>query len=119
MKGERMLALTRELIEARGPAGREDEVRAIVLRELAGSCDQTWVDEAGNAIGLIRGASAGKTRKPRAPSMRQALPTIRGSTTRRLATRRPAAVQPPKARMRAAATTATTATRTTPSGTMS
>lgn len=54
MKLAEIIELTRELIAARGPSGKEEEVRGIVLREMKKVCDRVWVDEAGNAIGLIR-----------------------------------------------------------------
>src|SRR5262245_1498152 len=65
MNLKRMLDLTQELILARGPCGQEEEVRAIVMRELQGLCDKTWIDEADNAVGLISGANAkpGKGKK--------------------------------------------------------
>ena len=60
MNLKRMLELTQELVNARGPCGQEEEVRTIVLREMEGLCDRTWIDEAGNAVGFI----AGRARKP-------------------------------------------------------
>ncbi|MBC3372769.1 M28 family peptidase [Pseudomonas sp. SWRI92] len=50
------LALLEELLMARGPGGQEQEVRDICLRELKPHCDETWVDPAGNVVGLIKGA---------------------------------------------------------------
>ena len=47
--------LLHQLLLARGPGGQEDEVRAICLERLRPLCDETWVDPAGNVIGLIRG----------------------------------------------------------------
>jgi putative aminopeptidase FrvX len=47
--------LLQELLSAYGPCGQEDEVRTICRRDLAPNVDETWVDEAGNLIGLIRG----------------------------------------------------------------
>lgn len=52
------LALLSELLMARGPGGQEDEVRSIVLRELAPLCDEVRVDRAGNVIGLLKAASS-------------------------------------------------------------
>jgi len=49
------LPLLEELLMARGPGGQEHEVRDICLRELQPHCDKTWVDPAGNVIGLIKG----------------------------------------------------------------
>jgi len=40
---------------ARGPGGQEDEVREICLQTITPLCDETWVDAAGNVIGLIKG----------------------------------------------------------------
>jgi len=50
------LPLLEELLLARGPGGQEDEVRTLCLRELEPHCDETWVDPAGNVVGLIKGA---------------------------------------------------------------
>jgi len=59
------LPLLEELLMARGPGGQEHEVRAICLRELQPHCDKTWVDPAGNVIGLIKGtAAADETHTP-------------------------------------------------------
>ncbi|MFI8556296.1 M42 family peptidase [Pseudomonas putida] len=51
-------ALLTELLNARGPGGQEDEVRAICLRELHSFCDETNLDPAGNVVGVIRGGRA-------------------------------------------------------------
>lgn len=48
-----MHLLTR-LLDARGPGGEEDEVRAICQTELVKHCDEVWTDDAGNLIGLLR-----------------------------------------------------------------
>jgi putative aminopeptidase FrvX len=50
--------LLQELLTAYGPCGQEDAVRDICRRELEPLADATWVDEAGNLIGLIRGGDA-------------------------------------------------------------
>lgn len=50
------LHLLAELLATYGPCGQEDAVRDICRRELAPHVDEIWVDEAGNLIGLIRGA---------------------------------------------------------------
>jgi len=42
------------LLNARGPGGEEDEVRQVCEAELRQHCDNTWVDDAGNLIGIIR-----------------------------------------------------------------
>ena len=47
--------LLAQLLMARGPGGQEDEVREICLRTITPLCDETWVDAAGNVIGLIKG----------------------------------------------------------------
>lgn len=48
-------ALLQELLYAYGPCGQEDAVRDICLRELGPVADETWVDPAGNVVGLFRG----------------------------------------------------------------
>jgi putative aminopeptidase FrvX len=48
--------LLQELLWAYGPSGQEDDVREICLRELAPNVDESWVDDAGNVVGLIRGS---------------------------------------------------------------
>jgi putative aminopeptidase FrvX len=53
----RQFELLQQLLWAYGPCGQEDAVRDICRRELESSADQTWTDEAGNLIGLIRGNS--------------------------------------------------------------
>ena len=47
--------LLQELLAAYGPCGQEDAVRTICRRELAPLVDETWVDPAGNLIGVLRG----------------------------------------------------------------
>jgi putative aminopeptidase FrvX len=49
--------LLQELLWACGPSGQEDDVRDICQRELTAAVDETWVDKAGNLVGLIRGDS--------------------------------------------------------------
>jgi putative aminopeptidase FrvX len=53
--------LLQELLWAYGPCGQEDAVRAICQRELECVVDETWVDPAGNLIGLIRSGEAGSS----------------------------------------------------------
>ncbi|MGV0836374.1 M42 family metallopeptidase [Mycolicibacterium thermoresistibile] len=48
--------LLQELLWAYGPGGQEDEVRTVCHRELTPHVDDAWTDDAGNLIGLIRGA---------------------------------------------------------------
>jgi len=55
--------LLHQLLLARGPGGQEDEVRAICLERLRPLCDETWVDPAGNVVGLVKGAQ--DEREPR------------------------------------------------------
>jgi putative aminopeptidase FrvX len=50
--------LLQELLGAYGPCGQEDAVRDICRRELEPVVDETWVDPAGNLVGLIRGGDA-------------------------------------------------------------
>lgn len=47
--------LLQELLHAYGPCGQEDAVRDVCSRELEPHVDESWVDEAGNLVGLIRG----------------------------------------------------------------
>lgn len=47
--------LLQELLWAYGPCGQEDAVRDICRRELAPVVDETWTDDAGNLVGVIRG----------------------------------------------------------------
>jgi putative aminopeptidase FrvX len=51
--------LLQQLLSTFGPCGQEDAVRDVCRRELAPRVDETWVDEAGNLIGLIRGSGGG------------------------------------------------------------
>lgn len=53
--------LLQELILARGPAGVEQEVADICLRELSAFCDETWQDLAGNVVALIRAGKEATT----------------------------------------------------------
>jgi putative aminopeptidase FrvX len=48
--------LLRELLWTYGPCGQEDAVRDVCRRELEPVVDESWVDEGGNLIGLIRGS---------------------------------------------------------------
>nr|WP_246182826.1 peptidase M42 [Mycolicibacterium grossiae] len=49
--------LLRELLATYGPVGQEDAVRAVCRRELEPLADETWVDDAGNLVGLFRGSA--------------------------------------------------------------
>jgi len=51
-------AVVQELVSARGPCGQEDEVRTVCQAYLQELCDETWVDRAGNAVGLLRGQAS-------------------------------------------------------------
>ncbi|WP_421682180.1 M20/M25/M40 family metallo-hydrolase [Stutzerimonas urumqiensis] len=68
MTVEQQLQLLEELLLARGPAGQEEEVRAICHRELSGCCDEVWQDPAGNLIGVIKA-----TQVPRAEAEQHAI----------------------------------------------
>src|SRR5690349_24216897 len=50
--------LLQELLWTCGPGGQEEAVRDICQRELESHVDETWVDDAGNLVGLIRGEQA-------------------------------------------------------------
>lgn len=47
--------LLQELLLEYGPCGQEDAVRDLCRRELEPVVDETWVDAAGNLIGVLRG----------------------------------------------------------------
>jgi putative aminopeptidase FrvX len=49
-------ALLQELLWAYGPGGQEDAVRDVCRRELEPLVDDVWTDEAGNLVGVVRGA---------------------------------------------------------------
>ncbi len=51
--------LFEQLLMARGPGGEESEVLEVCRRELQRHCDEMWVDDAGNLVGLIRARAAG------------------------------------------------------------
>jgi endoglucanase len=50
----------RRLVETFGPSGHEQRVRALILRELAGSVDDVRTDALGNLIALKRGDGTGR-----------------------------------------------------------
>lgn len=54
---ENVWTAVQELVSARGPCGQEEEVRQVCQGYLQDLCDRTWVDEAGNLIGLLKGAT--------------------------------------------------------------
>jgi putative aminopeptidase FrvX len=51
------IELLQELLWAYGPCGQEDAVREVCHRELESAVDETWIDSAGNLIGLLHGDS--------------------------------------------------------------
>jgi putative aminopeptidase FrvX len=51
--------LLAELVSTYGPCGQEDDVRRVCLRELEPLVDETWIDEAGNLVGLVHGVERG------------------------------------------------------------
>ncbi|MDT5006824.1 MAG: hypothetical protein QOJ24_4000 [Mycobacterium sp.] len=51
------IELLQELLWAYGPCGQEDAVREVCRRELESAVDETWIDPAGNLIGLLHGGS--------------------------------------------------------------
>ncbi|BBY30234.1 M42 family metallopeptidase [Mycolicibacterium sediminis] len=57
--------LLRELLSAYGPCGQEDAVRDVCRRELEPLVDETWVDDAGNLVGLLRGVDRDDARGTR------------------------------------------------------
>jgi putative aminopeptidase FrvX len=59
-------ALLQELLATYGPCGEEDAVREVCRRELEPLVDETWVDAAGNLVGLLRGGEPG----PGVPAIR-------------------------------------------------
>lgn len=54
IESEKTHDLLHRLLMARGPGGQEDEVRAICLDYLSRYCDDTWIDPAGNVIGVLK-----------------------------------------------------------------
>lgn len=56
MKNNPIFDLLQMLINARGPCGEEDEVRAICKKQLQPLVDEVWIDAAGNLIGKILGS---------------------------------------------------------------
>lgn len=63
--------LLQELLWAYGPCGQEDAVRDVCRRELEAVVDDSWTDEAGNLVGVIRGGDeAGTEHRGRSPAIR-------------------------------------------------
>lgn len=75
--------LLQELLWTYGPCGQEDEVRAVVARELHPVVDDMWTDDAGNLIGYI--AANPSTGDAGAPDHRQRTRAIPGTATRVMA----------------------------------
>lgn len=62
MGRQRLIAFTQELIRERSISGEEQAVVAKLVAEMkALNFDQVWVDDYGNALGVISGAKPGKT----------------------------------------------------------
>ncbi|MGB7128296.1 MAG: M20/M25/M40 family metallo-hydrolase [Candidatus Rhabdochlamydia sp.] len=56
MKNNPIFELLQLLINAKGPCGEEDEIRAVCKQKLQPLVDEMWVDAAGNLIGKIIGS---------------------------------------------------------------
>ncbi|MEE2852693.1 MAG: M20/M25/M40 family metallo-hydrolase [Actinomycetota bacterium] len=75
--------LLQELLLTYGPCGQEDEVRAVIARELQPVVDDMWTDDAGNLIGYVAAnPSAGDAG---APNHRHRTESIPGTATRVMA----------------------------------
>lgn len=61
---EELLSLTRRLVEAWGPSGREDEVRDLIRRELEGKVDEIFQDTLGNLVAVRHGRGQGSPAGP-------------------------------------------------------
>ncbi|MBP6876292.1 MAG: M42 family metallopeptidase [Candidatus Eisenbacteria bacterium] len=70
------MKLLKQLSEAFGGSGYEDEVAAIVEAELAPLCDRVWIDTLGNVIGLkrARAGRGGRAAKVKAKAAKGARP---------------------------------------------
>lgn len=55
-----MIEVTRKLVEAYGPSGREEGIRAIIRDEVAELADQVRVDALGNLIATMNGDGSGR-----------------------------------------------------------
>lgn len=58
MKQSAAFQLLQSLIQAYGPCGQEDEIRALCTKELKPLTDELWVDAAGNLIGKVKGKTS-------------------------------------------------------------
>ncbi|ASW88073.1 M42 glutamyl aminopeptidase family protein [Mycobacterium intracellulare 1956] len=75
--------LLQELLWTYGPCGQEDEVRAVIARELQPLVDDMWTDDAGNLIGYV--AANASAKNTGAPDHRQRTQAIPGTATRVMA----------------------------------
>ncbi|HDS29470.1 MAG TPA: M42 family peptidase [Firmicutes bacterium] len=50
------MKLLKQLTEAFGPSGHEDEVRQIIIDELKPICDKVWTNTMGSVVGLKKGS---------------------------------------------------------------
>lgn len=55
-----MIEITRKLVEAYGPSGREDQIRSIIRDEVAELADQISVDTLGSLIATVVGNGSGR-----------------------------------------------------------
>lgn len=75
--------LLQELLWTYGPCGQEDEVRAVIARELQPVVDDMWTDDAGNLIGYV--AADASSKDAGAPDHRHRTEAIPGTATRVMA----------------------------------
>ncbi|OBK77562.1 M42 family metallopeptidase [Mycobacterium sp. 1165178.9] len=75
--------LLQELLLTYGPCGQENEVRAVIARELQSVVDDMWTDDAGNLIGYI--AADPSANDTGAPNHRHRTESIPGTATRVMA----------------------------------
>lgn len=75
--------LLQELLLTYGPCGQENEVRAVIARELQSVVDDMWTDDAGNLIGYI--AADPSADDTGAPNHRHRTESIPGTATRVMA----------------------------------
>jgi putative aminopeptidase FrvX len=75
--------LLQELLLTYGPCGQEEEVRAVIARELQSVVDDMWTDDAGNLIGYI--AANPSADDAGAPNHRHRTESIPGTATRVMA----------------------------------
>lgn len=55
MPNDIFIPLLSTLLETHSPSGDEEEIDQLLVPRFMQSCDQSWQDEAGNIIGLLRG----------------------------------------------------------------